>query len=132
MSRSTIRAGLAYATIVFGAGVVLGTFRNLLLVPRFGEIASVLLELPLMLAVSWWVAGVVVRRFRVPARAMQRIAMGGVALVALWIAEAALLALLGTPLAQIPAAFVAGGGAVGLAGQIVFATFPLLRLSRRR
>jgi hypothetical protein len=130
MNAAAIRAGFAYAGVVFAAGFALGVLRVLVLVPRLGEIASVLLELPVMLALSWWLCGAVLRRIRVAADVEDRILMGGTALLVLWFAEAVMLAVLGTPVPQIPAAFVVGGGAIGVTGQLVFAAFPLLRLAR--
>jgi hypothetical protein len=54
-----IRAGFVYFLCVFGAGFVLGTVRQLLLVPHFGARTAELIEIPIMLAVvilsSRWV-----------------------------------------------------------------------------
>jgi hypothetical protein len=127
VTSSAVRAGLLYAGAVFAAGFALGVLRVLLLVPRLGEVASVLLELPVMLALSWILCGRVLRRIRVPSEASARVQMGGVALLVLWVAEAVMLVVLGTPVAEVPAAFVGGAGRIGILGQIVFATFPLLR-----
>ena len=48
-----VRAGLAYFAVVFAIGFALGTLRILMLIPQFGELASVLAALPLMLFTSW-------------------------------------------------------------------------------
>jgi len=45
-------AGALYALIVFLIGFIFGTVRVLLLAPRLGEIAAVVLETPVMLAAS--------------------------------------------------------------------------------
>jgi hypothetical protein len=45
--------GTAYIVAVFAAGFVLGVLRTLVLVPLFGELAAVLVELPVMLTVAW-------------------------------------------------------------------------------
>jgi hypothetical protein len=49
------KAGALYALIVFLIGFILGTIRVLLIVPRLGETAAVMLETPVMLAASWFV-----------------------------------------------------------------------------
>jgi hypothetical protein len=51
LTAQSIKAGLAYFALVFGAGFVLGVLRVSFLVPRFGERIAELGEMPLMLAV---------------------------------------------------------------------------------
>ena len=61
----TIKAATAYFAIVFGIGFVLGTARVLVIIPRIGELAAVLLEVPVMLATSWFAARWCIARFAV-------------------------------------------------------------------
>ena len=51
LSSRTIKAGLAYFALVFGAGFVLGSIRVPFLVPRFGERVAELIEMPIMFVV---------------------------------------------------------------------------------
>jgi hypothetical protein len=60
------KAGAFYALIVFLIGFIFGTLRVLLLAPRFGETAAVILETPVMLAASWFVCRWCVGRVDVP------------------------------------------------------------------
>ena len=71
-----LAAGVVYFAIVFAAGFVLGALRVLVVVPRLGEMAAVLLELPVMLGISWLVCRGLIARFRVAAASGPRIAMG--------------------------------------------------------
>jgi hypothetical protein len=48
----TLKAGVLYFTLVFGAGFVLGPMRILCLVPRVGTRTAELMEMPMMLAWS--------------------------------------------------------------------------------
>ena len=57
-----VRAGVVYFLVVFGFGFVFGVVRVLLLVPRVGERAAELIEMPLMLAVIVLAARWLVRR----------------------------------------------------------------------
>lgn len=125
-SARTLLAGAAYFAIVFAAGFVLGAIRTLVLAPRVGPFAAVIVELPLMLAISWIACGKVLSRFAVPARAGPRLGVGASAFSLLMLAEVVLslvgfgrapsdyLAELGTP-----------HGLLGLAGQVLFALMPL-------
>ena len=49
------KAGALYAIIVFLIGFIFGTVRVLLVAPRLGETTAVIVEIPIMLAASWFV-----------------------------------------------------------------------------
>lgn len=128
-------AGVAYFAIVFAAGFALGVVRATVIAPSIGEVGAVLIELPIVLSVSWFACLWLMRRCAVPAKVRPRIAMGVTALVLLLMAEIMLsVALFGRTAAEHFAAYGELGAQLGLAGQIVFALFPLLqlRLARRR
>lgn len=63
--RPLIAASFAYFGLVFAAGFALGTLRVLLIVPLVGEGKAEILEMPLMLAISFLAAGFVLKRFTV-------------------------------------------------------------------
>lgn len=118
-------AGSYYFQIVFAIGFTLGTLRALLLAPRLGEVGALVIELPIILAASWIVAGRLVARFKVPAA--QRLVMGAFAFTLLILAEAVLsVFLFGRSFADHLAHFRTPAGALGLAGQVVFAALPAL------
>src|SRR5688572_25414741 len=120
-------AGALYFLLIFLLGMVLGAIRILLLEPRIGPVPSVLLELPLMLAASWFVCGWLIRYLIVPAAASSRLAMGATAFVLLMAAELGLsLFAVGGTVAGHFAAYRSGAPLIGLLGQIAFALFPLL------
>lgn len=126
--RAALLAGAAYFGIVFAAGFVLGVVRVTLLVPSVGEPAAVAIELPLMLLWSWWTCGRCLRRFAVPASLVARALTGGVAFALLMAAECGLdAALNGRDLAAHFARYRDPTALLGLAGQLLFALFPLLR-----
>lgn len=122
-------AGVLYFVAVFAIGFVLGTLRVLVLLPRMGELAALAVEQPMMLMLSWAIAGVLIRWCDVPARAGARLAMGGIALPLLLLAEAA-LGVLGfrQNLSQHLGHYLTPAGALGLAGQGAFGLIPWLRL----
>jgi hypothetical protein len=76
LTAQSIKAGLAYFALVFGAGFVLGVLRVSFLVPRFGERIAELGEMPLMLAVIVIAARFIMRRFAVPFSMAARIGTG--------------------------------------------------------
>ncbi len=128
MTEAAIRAGGVYFAIVFAIGFVLGTVRVLMLAPSLGEGLATLIELPAMLAASWFVCGWCVRRFAVPREPAARATMGAVAFGVLMAVEAALSVLaFGRTPGEHLARYAELGPALGLAAQLVFAAFPLLR-----
>lgn len=128
--RRAVFAGFAYFAIVFAAGFLLGTIRTLMLAPRVGETAAVLIELPAMLAISWVACGIVLRRLDVPAARAARFVMGALAFALLMAAEAALAAAFGETPALYLQELQTPAGALGLAGQAAFAVIPLVRRAR--
>jgi hypothetical protein len=118
-------AALVYFGIVFAAGFATGVVRGLWLAPRLGATGAVALELPVMLAVSWWAAGACAGWYGVPRRAGPRLAMGAQAFVLLQAAELGLSIVLGRSRAQILDAYATTPGLLGLAGQVAFALIPL-------
>lgn len=132
MKRSgrVMRAAAGYWAVVFALGFVLGTVRVLWVIPRVGLVPATLLELPLILAASWFAAGWLVRRFALNAGGEALVA-GGLAFVILMAAECALAGVLS---GQSPAQWLTGltepHAALGLAGQVLFALMPWWRARR--
>jgi len=63
-TRGTVaKAAFAYFSLVFAVAFLLGALRVLFVDPRLGPLQAVLLEVPLVLAVSWLVAGRCLRRW---------------------------------------------------------------------
>jgi len=119
-------AGFAYAILTFAVGFVLGSFRVLLVVPRVGPSVAVLLEVPVMLAASWWISRLCVALFEVRRAVAARLVMGVVAFLVLMLAELTLSALVfGRSVTGYLASLTTLAGALGLAAQVAFAGFPL-------
>lgn len=127
-----IMAGLVYGLAVFAVGFVLGTMRELFLAPRFGREAVVLIEGPVILAISWIVAGRVMHGFGVAATASACLMMGAIAFVLMMAGEAA-VAVLGfnRSLSQHLMTYLSPRGMLELTPQIAFALFPLFHLLLR-
>ena len=127
---SSLRAGLAYAVIVFAIGAALGTIRVLFLAPRVGAALAVSLEAPLMLVASWWVSQQCVSYFRVCVQSPAPFLMGASAFVTLMLLEITLSAAV---FDQSPTdyllSFKSVPGAIGLAAQLAFAGIPLVQAS---
>ena len=125
---SPVGAGALYFLILFACGTLLGTIRTLFLAPAVGPIMAVVLELPVMLGLSWIVAGRLTRGRPALDGARARLVMGGLALVLLMAAE---FALAGMAFGQTPGTYLATlatpHGALGLSGQLGFGLIPWLR-----
>lgn len=124
--KRALQLGLAYFAAVFALGFLLGTLRVLWLIPWIGELAAVALELRIILSCAWLIAGRLLRARRLaPAQAAL---MGASAFLLLMLAEAALSLLLANrSLHEHLALYAEWPHRLGLAGQLVFASFPFLR-----
>jgi hypothetical protein len=126
-------AGAVYFALIFAAGFVLGTVRVLLIAPRLGPLVAVLLELPIILATAWVICDRISTWLVVPQRRRARLAMGGIAFTLLLLAELVLsISLLDSSVGEHFKAYATPHGGVGLAGQVLFAAFPLMQLTMSR
>jgi hypothetical protein len=121
-----LRAGLVYGAALFACGFLLAPLRILVLEPRIGALAAVLVEaVPLLLAMALlapWAA----RRQRVAPGRRARAAMGAVGVAVLLACESA-LALARGGLAAWIAGFATPAGLAGLALLAAVAVMPLRR-----
>ena len=121
--------GTVYVAAVFAAGFVLGVLRTLVLVPLLGELGAVLVELPVILTISWLVCARILRRW--PLSLPSAVGMGAIAFLLLMGAEVGLSTLLaGRSLAEHLALYSQLPYQVGLAGQLAFASFPWVHARR--
>jgi hypothetical protein len=128
MSR-VLPAALCYAVTVFAIGFLLGAVRVLVVAPRIGAIASVLVELPLILTASFHVARRVLHYWQIPAQTMPRLLLGALAFAVLLALELTIsMALFGNSLNQFFAHYQTPEGLIGVCGQLIFAGIPVLLL----
>jgi hypothetical protein len=83
----TIKAGIAYFALVFGAGFILGSMRVPFLVPHLGERVAELIEMPFMFVVILVSARFIIRRYCLPGKVFARLGAGLLALGLLVAAE---------------------------------------------
>lgn len=120
-------AGLTYFAVVFAAGFALGMLRVLFLIPRVGEIVAVLLELPVMLALSWVACRWLIVRLPNPTR-IARMVMGGLAFTILMGAEFGISTFaFGRSISDHLNHYRELSALLGLVGQIASAAFPVLQ-----
>lgn len=125
-----LRPALAYLGVILALGFVLGTVRTVWLAPLVGPLVAVACELPVLLGASWWWAGKVLARHPLPTR-RAALAMAALAFALLLACELALAGVLaGQSAGEWARALTTPAGALGLAGQAVFALLPALRWQR--
>jgi len=127
-----VRLASLYAAIVFAFGFALGMVRALWISPVTGELTAVLIELPIMLLLSWLVAA---RIF--PGRGLtppQGIEIGLAAFLLLQVAESLLFGAAGPYSYLDNILFYLGdlspARVAGLVGQILFAAIPFIQIVR--
>ncbi|MFN3818360.1 hypothetical protein [Blastomonas sp.] len=132
MAAPALVAGLRYGVEAFALGFALALVRIPLLVPAIGELAAVLCELPVMLVAMGFRARTLAVRHDLQSGSALA-SMGGTGFAVLMMGELTLAMLVGGGVSQWLAGLAMPPGAIGLAGQIVFAGLPLLvRRQRRR
>ncbi len=120
------RAAWVYFGMVYALGFLLGSLRELLIAPRFGGFWPRVIEMPMMLAASWFAAFWVVNRYGIAARA-DRLVMGLTAFALLMLGEVLVgIGLMGRTPGQHLAGYATVQGGLTLLAQSAFAAFPLL------
>jgi hypothetical protein len=128
----TLKGGVVYFALVFGAGFALGIPRVLWLAPRVGTRSAELMESPIMLVVIIFAAGWMVRRFGLPPAAAARLGPGLLALVLMLAAEfTVVLRVRRLTLAQYVAGRDPVSGIVYILMLLAFAVMPLM-IERRK
>jgi hypothetical protein len=123
----TLKAGMLYFALVFGAGFVLGIPRVLWLAPWLGTRTAELIESPIMLVVILFAAGWVVRRFSLPPTVAARLGAGLIALGLLLAAEfTVVLKVRGLTLAQYVSGRDPVAGTVYILMLLAYAVMPLI------
>jgi len=127
MTGRVLRASLVYFALTFGAGFVLGPLRILFLVPRVGARAAELIEMPVMIGITWLAARWVTQKFSVPPERGPRLSVGVMAGVLLLLAEFTLvLRLRGLTLEEYFATRDPVSGAAYYAAVLLLMLMPLL------
>lgn len=127
LSSRLANAGFVYCTAVFAAAFVLSVVRIAWVAPLAGELIAVLLEAPILLAIAWSVCGWVAERFDVSRRFVDRLMMGGMALMMVVCAEAMGAFLVsGHSLGVFSHRSGRSAVLLGLLAQLAFAVFPML------
>jgi len=127
MTGRTLRAALLYFALTFGAGFLLGPLRILFLVPRLGARAAEMVEIPVMIGITWLAARWVTRRFSVPPQRGPRLSLGVTAGALLLLAEFTLvLRLRGLTLEEYFATRDPISGTAYYAAVLVLVLMPLL------
>lgn len=121
-----IGAGARYFAVVFVIAFALGTIRTIWIAPAIGATAAVLVEVPIILLVSFFVARHFIGGALIGSRG-KALGAGAVAFAMLMVAEAGLAGLVfGQPFDVWLADLWRVPGIIGLAGQILFALMPFL------
>jgi len=120
-----LKPATLYFALTFAAGFVFGAVRMLVVAPRVGEVAAVLIECPFILFTSFLIARWVLGRCAPRAGAGRRLLIGLIAFAMLMSTELLMSWLRGIGPRDFVASLFKTAGAIGLAGQVVFALIPL-------
>lgn len=121
-----VKAAFAYTLPVFALAFAIGAARVSLIAPVTGPLIAVGLEVPVVLSLSWIIAGRIALPPTLPARA----ALALISFALLMTLEFLTALSFGQTPTQFLTAMSTPAGALGLAGQIGFALIPLVRQAR--
>ena len=128
MLRQISRDAFLYFTIIFALGFFLGTLRVLILSPIFGEESAVMLEIPIILAVAWYIAYRINKANNTHKTFAGQLLMGVFAFSMLMIAEFSLgFFMFDYNFHDQIRSYEAPIKMTGLGAQIVFALFPAVQ-----
>ncbi len=126
--RAASLAGFAYTVGVFVFAFAVGAIRVTLVAPRLGTLLAVILEAPIVLAVSWRVSLWCTRHFKVSRDARARILMGATAFAVLMLLELGFAVLVfDETVSHFLGKYTSTTGVIGLAMQGCFATLPWIQ-----
>ncbi|MCZ8182618.1 MAG: hypothetical protein O9322_06580 [Beijerinckiaceae bacterium] len=129
LRQGAIAAGAGLFGLVFAAGFLLGTIRELALRPLLGADPARLLELPVMIAVSWLSSRWIVRRAGTGS-ALWQLEVGLIAFLLLMAAEMALgILILGRSLSAFIADLFTLTGMLSFLAQALLIVMPRLAAS---
>ena len=121
-----ILTGLAYFAIIFGFAFALGVGRTLVVAPRLGETNAVLLEIPIVMIASSFVARRITNDRFFTFR--QLLSIGAIAFTLTLVSEALLADVIrGQSIPQWAVSLTTPLGLIGLGGQLISAMMPTLR-----
>jgi hypothetical protein len=124
-----LTAGVVYFGVVFAVGFCLGVPRTLVLLPLVGATWAVVIELPVILTLAWWLCARILRRL--PLSLAEALLMGATAFGFLLLGETLISVLLvGRDLSAHLALYAEAPHRLGLAGQVAFALFPFWQVKR--
>lgn len=123
---NAIKAGLLYFAGIFAIGFALGGIRIMFLLPLMSELYAVLLELPIILGMSWILCQKAIAKFEVVRNIGPRLTMGLTAFMCLILAEFLLWSIMfDDGAASFVSRYATSAGFVGLFGQILYALMPV-------
>lgn len=130
--KNAVKGGVLYGLGGFAIGFGFGIARNVFLLPIFNDTLAVLMEVPLVLSLSWVLCVRSVVRMEVAHNALDRAIMGAIAFLLLIGAELLLWhVMFDYPTAAFFARYNGTAEMIGLAAQIGFALFPLIQLTTK-
>ena len=126
-----ILTGLVYFVIIFGFTFAMGVGRTLVIAPLLGETAAVLLEIPILVIASSFVARRITSNRFFTFR--QLLSIGAIAFTLTMVSEALLADVIrGQSIPQWTASLTKPLGLIGLGGQLISAMMPTLQGGGRK
>ncbi len=130
--KSALIAGLIYFSVIFIFAFILGVIRTIVLIPRIGPLAAVMIEIPILLTVSWFFCRMLIRRIRLTGEIKYFLIFGGSAFIWLMLTEYFLsINVFNQPQSVYFGKMMTLHGFLGLLAQIAFASIPVIQRNKQ-
>lgn len=125
-----LKVGALYFVTVFSIAFVFGSLRVLFLTPLTGETWAVLLEVLLLIIVSWIVSSRLLKKYKLQSDCLGSLIVGGSAFVVLILTEFLLSILaFGQSSVEFLDELRRAPGVIGFLGQVFFGLIPFLQVA---
>ena len=126
--KSSLIAGMIYFLVIFTCAFILGVVRTIVLIPRIGSLGAVMVEIPIVLTISWFFCRMLIRRIKIAGEIKYFVIIGVSAFIWLMLTEYFFsVKVFNRPPDLFFGEMMTLHGFLGLLAQVVFGAIPVIQ-----